>query len=1350
MRFAERFELHEVLGRGGMAVVYRATDLGSGRTVALKQLLGEERDEQRGHVEMLFEREFHTLSQLSHPCVIEVYDYGVTPEGVCYYTMELLDGGPLRARVPLPWREACRLIFDVCSSLALLHSRRLLHRDVSPRNVHCTHDGNAKLIDFGAVVPMASGGGLIVGTPPFTAPEVLHRSATDGRTDLYALGATLYYALTGHLAYPARTFAELFASWNQRPAPPSVRVPEIPKALDDLTMSLLSLEPALRPPSAFAVMQRLAAIANLESKEAAGVSRAYLETPALAGRQALLTHLREVLLRGLTTGGRGMLLWSTPGLGRSRMLDAVALEAKTLGARVLRANARGKSQDFEVALALAQHLLDAVPSEQLPQQVPWLFEPQPNDRGALPRLREPAQLRSEPERLEQSLVQLMRAATKIQPIVIAVDDVHRIDERSAAVIATLIDRLRFGRAFVLLTAESQTGALAQALDALSRRCDQITLEALSQEDTRTLLASVFGDVPNLTRTTEEIYALARGNPRVSMDLAQHLIDRGLITYDGGVWTLPSAVSPRDLPRSAEAAIRARIEALGPLARYLGQAHALSFVERLAHEDYRVLAGDADPGAVNAALSELLQAQALTGDGQSYVLANRLWSSALEESLDAVTRERAHRGLAALFKPRIENAWMHHVLADENSPETSAAVEALLASFARVRDMDDQTLLMEEDLGRMVAAYSRALEAAPRLKRPPRDMHDLRRGLMAISIPAGEPDYYWAVAPGWLQQLIHDTGLDIWHADTEHSDPGERLTHALTKAFERYQALPEHERAYRPDEAIPMLGEYVAISIAIAARTMDYALFKSLPGLLEPFAPLSILLSALWQNAVGCLECHDHCHYEDARARWLDIHAKLRDVSAAELRYASAIRNAIAFGIGILEAEFGLPSAARWADELEKDPYHRVSAMYLRKIVRLEQGDFAGADKLQRSAEVAALRARIPSMFTASLTVEISAHSLARDLAGIKDVIERERAEAARYPGWIPYVREAEARFELIRGDFAQAKACYDQLMVSVAPNDELYSSSWPVWVAAQSGICEALLGLERPAEARDTALAALRICEKLQIRTFSHDIVRMLALAEAKLGDFPAAIARIEGLIATQNAAGVEGLRLGISYEVRARIALWNDDARAFDTYARLTAREYRHGAGSPLGARYERLTDEARRRGIQPGVGLSDFELTTSVDSEMRSLDELRSVVHGVLGKTQVQADRHQRALRLVCSSRAARGGHLYLPGADGPQLAATCDLSAPDARLGEQVREYLEEQEDRFETQTVAIELHSMQTSVPVAHADGIEYELLLLTCVNASEARVAGVIAVAPGEQRKKNPRESQLLASIAEQL
>src|ERR1051325_2721859 len=277
-RIGGRYDVHGLLGQGGMAAAYDVTDTVTGRKMALKQLLLPADQQRNREYSALFEREFHTLAELSHPRIIEVYDYGVA-DGIPYYTMQLLDGGDLRQRAPLPWREACALTYDICSSLALIHSRRLVHRDVTPRNIRCTHDGQAKLIDFGAMAPMGSGG-AIVGTPSFVAPEVVLASALDARADLFSLGATLYYALTGRAAFPASTFAQLPDVWRSKPPAPSHFVEGIPVALDALVASLLALEPAMRPPTAFEVMNRLSAIAGLERAEPPGVSRAYLTTPA--------------------------------------------------------------------------------------------------------------------------------------------------------------------------------------------------------------------------------------------------------------------------------------------------------------------------------------------------------------------------------------------------------------------------------------------------------------------------------------------------------------------------------------------------------------------------------------------------------------------------------------------------------------------------------------------------------------------------------------------------------------------------------------------------------------------------------------------------------------------------------------------------------------------------------------------------------------------------------------------------------------------------------------------------------------------------------------------------------------
>jgi serine/threonine protein kinase len=139
---AGRYSIIGRIGAGGAGVVYRVRDEVSGRLVAFKQLLTAKAGKRKRTMEALFEREYHTLVRLKHPRIIEVYDYGVAPDGP-YYTMELLEGSDLGQLPRLPHGDVCRHLRDVASSLALLHAQRLVHRDVSPRNIRLTSDGSS-------------------------------------------------------------------------------------------------------------------------------------------------------------------------------------------------------------------------------------------------------------------------------------------------------------------------------------------------------------------------------------------------------------------------------------------------------------------------------------------------------------------------------------------------------------------------------------------------------------------------------------------------------------------------------------------------------------------------------------------------------------------------------------------------------------------------------------------------------------------------------------------------------------------------------------------------------------------------------------------------------------------------------------------------------------------------------------------------------------------------------------------------------------------------------------------------------------------------------------------------------
>src|ERR1700755_2662713 len=198
---AGRYRIAEVWGRGGMAVVSRVLDTRTDTQLALKRGWSRKRDRLERNSALL-EREYYTLAQLAHPRILAVYDYGLDSRGP-YYTMELLDGADMESVGRMPWKQTCAVLRDVASSLAILHARGLVHRDVSSRNVRYVGSGYVKLLDFGAMT--ASGVAKdVVGTPRFMAPEMVVMQALDARTDLYSLGALGYFLLTGRDAYPAR------------------------------------------------------------------------------------------------------------------------------------------------------------------------------------------------------------------------------------------------------------------------------------------------------------------------------------------------------------------------------------------------------------------------------------------------------------------------------------------------------------------------------------------------------------------------------------------------------------------------------------------------------------------------------------------------------------------------------------------------------------------------------------------------------------------------------------------------------------------------------------------------------------------------------------------------------------------------------------------------------------------------------------------------------------------------------------------------------------------------------------------------------------------------------------------
>jgi serine/threonine-protein kinase len=267
-RRLNQYTLRGRIGAGGMGEVHRAEHRLLSRPCAVKLIRPEAAGDRRALDR--FAREVRATARLSHPNIVEVYDYGLTDDGTFYYVMELLDGPDLGALVaahgPLPPGRAVYLLRQACDGLAEAHAAGLVHRDIKPANVLVARIGTradvVKLLDFGLVADARAGAdGGIGGTPAYMAPEqAAGAPGLDGRADLYALGAVAYFVLTGRPPFATRTPLEAIAAHAREPvAPPSRLDPAIPADLEAVVLRCLAKDPAGRYPDAAAVGAALAA-----------------------------------------------------------------------------------------------------------------------------------------------------------------------------------------------------------------------------------------------------------------------------------------------------------------------------------------------------------------------------------------------------------------------------------------------------------------------------------------------------------------------------------------------------------------------------------------------------------------------------------------------------------------------------------------------------------------------------------------------------------------------------------------------------------------------------------------------------------------------------------------------------------------------------------------------------------------------------------------------------------------------------------------------------------------------------------------------------------------------------------
>ncbi len=1161
---AGRYRVEQRLGSGGTAEVYRVLDRQLGRPVALKRLASSVAAG-RGNLRA-FEREYYTLTQLRHPNIVSAHDFGY--DGAApFYTMTLLEGDDLRDLAPLPWRRACEVMADVASALGLIHSRRLVHGDVTARNVRCAPGGRATLIDFGTMSTIGAPGELR-GTPPHVAPELGTGQPVDERTDLYALGALAYWLLSGEHAYPVANLFELTAAWRRCP-PPVGAVAEVPDGLGDLVMALLEPDPAARPDNAAAVLERVTALAGIAGREEPATARAYLASPPLIQRRGELDRLECALDAAAAGRGSAFVIDGEQGLGANRLLREWVLRAKTRGALVLSASSSAGVGAFGVARVLARQLLEGGGSAARRAAAPDLDVL----GGLVPELGGGEAMAAQPLERHAQLAAALRdwlftvAAERL--VAVAVADLRACDDATLGWLAALAAGAPGAKLMLVATAGDDGRASPPLLAGVRQRCETLDLAPLDSDGTAVLVESMFGRVPHVERLAQSVYELCQGNPWQCLALVRHLADSGAVRYRDGAWSVPRDLVVRDVPSSLDAWLSSRVAALDGDARHLAEILAISRAALTVDDCVSLMDCAAD--AVFGAIHRLTMARIVVVAGARVSLAQAGLARALRSTMSDARCQDLHGRIGAALVSRGFDSEQcrleagYHLLRG-GDPATGANLIADAAT--------DTGLLASATGGEVVHALEAALAEYDRSGRQPRRQRVVLCALVRCAFLL-DPSLV-RYADRAVDALRRDAGID---AAEELAAAGQlprvaALQRAVTDAARRCVDLPPAERGFDAFEAIQQLLLTSFSLMGVGINRLDIPAVQRVTRLIEPLAALGVPAAQVAHRFV--LTVVDAMQGRQDRAQ-AGRHAFVEALSDPALfgaipedRRQSLIAAQI-HGIGMLESLRGGEAGLRWAAELDrmKLAAFAPAAMQIRVLTYLFNGDEIRADACRAQLDVLALqRAPVWHLDEWILPYLAGPYDLWGDVVGLRHAVSQLRPVAAEHPGYEPFLRFALGAYHRERGELDVARAELETALRLAPPGEHV---AWSPSIAAyvHTLVCarqfvRAIDEGERAMErSRADGLAELWVCGRVEPQ---------LALARAHLGDFDAAATRLDAFIRASERESMPRPLLGKCYEARALVATLAGDRQAFVTAAGRAGACFRATGNSKLIAAHERL----------------------------------------------------------------------------------------------------------------------------------------------------------------------------------
>jgi len=800
--------------------------------------------------------------------------------------------------------------------------------------------------------------------------------------------------------------------------------------------------------------------------------------------------------------------------------------------------------------------------------------------------------------------------------VIAIDDFERIDDSSAALLGALASKLSVSpRSLALIVTSDPSAPASHALQLIRILGEVVDLPALDAEQTEAVLRVVFGDVQNLAPIAARIHEVSVGNPRATMALAEHLVQRGVARYEAGGWLLPIDLSARDLPDSITSALSARIAALPADARELAEALALTDASLVPVERYVALCDHMDQARCYRALDALIAARVLVPSGDAHDFAQDELPVAIASALSPERASRLHDKLARLW----------------TGADQTFLLSKHLWLAGREREAISTLLSIREDhtprlRGQVLELLEQFLNAQERLALTPRTAGEIALWLIDIAASNGDVERCRKYGDPLLERLKRESGLTAYHAASDKPE-AERLLHALGNAQKSWEALPEAERGFPPAEAIATLSRTCAIIAGLASSLLqDRDILDRLPSL-DPLVSLSPAL-VIVRDLIAVLTDFQSGRFDEAGRKSLSVIERTSPTEATALPRVSqrAIYLGQLYMQGVLAAARGQATTPAWLAELEHDPGHRVNAWRVRMTHDLMQGDLEAARVSQRNAELLQLQDGGHLLYPGSTArIELLAYVYASDVVGVKQVLTRIEALARKYPRFRQLATCARARYRSLQGDH---KGALEELQ----PALDMQPGRHIDWGIAAATHVNLLMLAGRADEACQLGLANIEICRAERLSPTIRSMTRVTIEALIAAGRLDEAHRLAIALVEDFEREGVHGVNLALAYELLATVGMMQGDIALFERAAARCDRESKRYPA--LRTRYERLMRDAVVRGVRH----AHQSLPPEHESD-RHLQALRARLEACLDRSE----RAHAALVALIDAARASGGYLF-----------------------------------------------------------------------------------------------------------